>query len=61
MPLDLNDLPELTNAALDLVRVIRTSIDPDGERGKKVSRDELLAIMKASLRLLQEVVKALAD
>lgn len=61
MPLDLKDLPELTQAASNLVRVVGASIDPDGEKGKQVSRAELLAILKASAKLSLAVIAALAD
>ena len=61
MPLTLTDIPAVTNAALDLVRRIQTSLDPDGEKGKKVSRAELGEILKSCGRLVVAIGTAIAD
>jgi hypothetical protein len=61
MPLSLSDIPAVTEAALDLVRRIQTSLDPDGEKGKKVSRAELGEILKAAGRLVVAIGVAIVD
>lgn len=61
MPLTLNDTVTLSAKAVALSKTIATALDSDGEGGKKVTRAELSAIMKATLELLAQLVVDIVD
>jgi len=58
---DLSDLPSLRGAIFGLVRTIRIARRSDSERGRAVSRGELLSVGRSMLDVAGCVLDALAD
>lgn len=64
MPLDADDfadLPTLRASIVRLVGTVRAARRVDGDRGRAVSRGELLAVARALLDVAGCVLDALAD
>ena len=58
---DLSDLPTLRASIVRLVVTVRAARRPDSERGRAVSRGELLSVGRALLDVAGCVLDALAD
>lgn len=58
---DLADLPSLRAAIFGLVRTVRAARRSDSDRGRKVSRGDLLAVGRSLLDVAGCVLDALAD
>lgn len=61
MPLTLNDTVTLSAKAVSLSKTIATALDVEGDGGKKVTKTELSAIVKATLELLAQLVVDIID
>jgi len=61
MPLTLDDTITLSAKATVLSRVIAESLNVDGDGGKRVSKEELGQIVKATLELLAQLVVDFLD
>lgn len=61
MPLTLNDTVTLSAKAVSLSKAIAASLAVEGDGGKKVTKAELSAIVKATLELLAQLVVDFLD
>ena len=61
MPLKLDDMPEIVNAASDLIEAITGTIDPGSPGGRSVTKAELIALVQQTLTFAQVVVEQVQD